>query len=163
MLHAEDRERVREEFGRAMRERSDYSGEYRIIRPDGQACWVAARGRFIYRGSQPVRMSAVCWDVTDRKRVEEALRHIEDRRRILSEGVRDCAVFMLDLQGRVNSWNAVAEQITGYRAEEIMGHDYACLYPEDKRDRGKSGQDLETAVAALDGRYEHDGWAGAEG
>ena len=65
-VHQEDRDTVREEIDRAMRERSDYSLQYRAYAPGSRPRSVAARGRFIYRGIQPVRMVGVCFDLTDR-------------------------------------------------------------------------------------------------
>lgn len=65
-VHQEDRDTVRDEIDRAMRERSDYNLQYRVYAPDSQPRSVAARGRFIYRGIQPVRMVGVCFDLTDR-------------------------------------------------------------------------------------------------
>ena len=65
-IYQEDRDIVREEIDRAMRERSGYSLQYRVHAPDNQLQLVAARGRFIYRDNLPVRMVGVCFNVTDR-------------------------------------------------------------------------------------------------
>lgn len=65
-IHQEDRDTVREEIDRAMRERSDYSLQYRVYAQNRQLQSVSARGRFIYRGIQPVRMVGVCVDLTNR-------------------------------------------------------------------------------------------------
>ncbi|MCE3224273.1 MAG: domain S-box protein [Nitrospira sp.] len=65
-IHREDRDAVREEIDRAMRERSNYDLRYRVYAPNDQLQSVSARGRFIYRGIQPVRMVGVCVDLTDR-------------------------------------------------------------------------------------------------
>ena len=65
-IYQEDRETVREEIDRAMREHSGYSLQYRVHAPDNQLQVVAARGRFIYRDELPVRMVGVCFSVADR-------------------------------------------------------------------------------------------------
>jgi PAS domain-containing protein len=65
-IYEEDRETVRKEIDRAMRERSGYSLQYRVHLPDNQLQIVAARGRFIYRDNLPVRMIGVCFNVSDR-------------------------------------------------------------------------------------------------
>lgn len=57
---------MREEIDRAMREQSGYNLQYRVHAPDNQLQLVAARGRFIYRDSQPIRMVGVCFNVADR-------------------------------------------------------------------------------------------------
>ncbi len=64
-IYQEDRETVREEIDRAMREQSGYSLQYRVHAPDNQLQLLAARGRFIYRDNLPVRMVGICFNVTD--------------------------------------------------------------------------------------------------
>ncbi|HET9684979.1 MAG TPA: PAS domain S-box protein, partial [Gemmatimonadaceae bacterium] len=68
-----------------------------------------------------VGFAKVTRDLTERREAEEALRESEERFRLLVEGVRDYAIFMLDPEGRVSTWNAGAERIKGYRAREIIG------------------------------------------
>ena len=65
-IYPDDRDSVREAIDRAMRERSDYNVQYRMQAPDNQLQSVAARGRFIYRGIQPIRMVGVCMDMANR-------------------------------------------------------------------------------------------------
>ena len=66
------------------------------------------------------------------RQAEEALRDSEEKYRMLLDGVQDHAIFMLDPQGQVASWNAGAERIKGYVAEEIIGRNFSCFFtPED--------------------------------
>ncbi len=79
----------------------------------------------------------------------------EERFRLLLEGVKDYAIFMLDADGRVASWNAGAEAITGYRADEILGKDVSRFYlPEDV----ERGEPRDALAAAAHGRFEEEGW-----
>ncbi len=95
-------------------------------------------------------------DVTERKRVDDALRASETRFRTMVEGVTDYAILMLDPDGHVVSWNAGAERLKGYRADEIIGQSFSRFYPEEDVARGKPARELETA--ASEGRLEDEGW-----
>jgi PAS domain S-box-containing protein len=91
-----------------------------------------------------------------RRRAEEAIRRSEERFRLLVEGLKDYAIFVIDPDGRVVSWNAGAERIFGYREEEIVGRHAKVLFtPEDAR-RGAPEQELKTA--ASEGRAEDERW-----
>lgn len=76
--------------------------------------------------------------------------------RLLVEGVRDYAIFMLDPEGNVASWNPGAERIKGYRAEEIIGKHFSNFYPTVDREAGKPEYELKVARAT--GRFEDEGW-----
>src|SRR5579871_6630053 len=95
-------------------------------------------------------------DLTERRRGEEALRLSEERFRRLVSGVKDYAIYLLDLEGRVVSWNAGAERIKGYRPEEIIGEPFSRFYPEEAIARGWPRHELE--VARAEGRFEDEGW-----
>jgi PAS domain S-box-containing protein len=85
----------------------------------------------------------------------EALRESEEKYRMLLDGVHDHAIFMLDPRGRVVSWNAGAERIKGYPAEEIIGLNFSRFFPPDDIERGRPEEVLRTADA--NGRYEEQG------
>jgi PAS domain S-box-containing protein len=90
------------------------------------------------------------------KQVERALRESEERFRMLLEGVKDYAIFMLDPAGRVSSWNAGADWIHGYQASEIVGRHFSCLYARESTDSDKTEAFLK--LAATEGRFEAEGW-----
>jgi PAS domain S-box-containing protein len=95
-------------------------------------------------------------DVTERKRVEEAIRQSEEYFRLLVDSVKDYAILMLDPDGHVVSWNAGAERIKGYQAEEIIGKHFSRFYSAEDIHGGKPEHELK--VAATEGRFEDAGW-----
>jgi PAS domain S-box-containing protein len=76
--------------------------------------------------------------------------------RLLIEGVKDYAIFMIDPRGYIESWNMGAEKIKGYKADEIIGKHFSIFYPEEEIQRDKPGYELK--VAAEVGRFEDEGW-----
>jgi len=90
-------------------------------------------------------------DAKQRTAEEEARRF-----RLLVESVKDYAIFMLDPAGRVSSWNAGAERIKGYGAQEIIGQHFSKFYPREDVEAGKCERELE--VATREGRFEEEGW-----
>jgi len=80
----------------------------------------------------------------------------EDLLRLLVAGVADYAIFLLDPDGRVASWNTGAQRLKGYRAEEIVGRHFSVFYPPEDIASGKPGREL--SIAAAEGRVEDEGW-----
>jgi PAS domain S-box-containing protein len=95
-------------------------------------------------------------DLTERRRHEEELSASEERLRLLVDSIADHAVFMLDEQGRVQSWNRGAELINGYRGEEILGQHFSIFFSPQDQQAGKPERELEQARAQ--GRVEDEGW-----
>src|SRR5262245_20651974 len=87
---------------------------------------------------------------------ERARRRGAEEFKILVDGVKDYAIFMVDVNGRVTTWNSGAERLKGYTAEEIIGRDISIFYPEEERQAALPARVLETA--ARDGRYEEESW-----
>src|SRR3954469_14993831 len=79
----------------------------------------------------------------------------EQRFRLLVEGVKDYAIFMLDPQGHVLTWNAGAELLKGYKSDEIIGEHFSKFYPPEK---AKDFPAYELRMAAAEGRSEDEGW-----
>src|SRR3954470_12714276 len=80
----------------------------------------------------------------------------QDQFRLLVDSVIDYAIFLLDPRGVVMSWNAGAERIKGYKADEIIGRHFSAFYPPAEIARGKPDDELR--VAEREGRYEEEGW-----
>lgn len=81
---------------------------------------------------------------------------IDDHYRLLVQAVTDYAIFMLDREGRVASWNPGAERSKGYKASEILGRHFSQFYTEEDRAVDRPAQVL--ATAAREGRFEDEGW-----
>ncbi len=127
------------------------------LRKDGSRFWANvvitamrdASGRLL-------GFSKVTRDLTQRRLHEEALRQSEERFRLLVEGVADYAIFMLDANGNVATWNAGAQRIKGYAATDIIGRHFSTFYPQEARDSGWPEHELQ--VAAEVGRFVDEGW-----
>ena len=90
-----------------------------------------------------------------RRLVEDALRESEERYRMLLDGIQDYAVFVMDARGQVLSWNAGAERIKGYKADQIIGHNFSCFFPPEDIARGRPEEVLR--ITAASGRHEERG------
>ena len=78
------------------------------------------------------------------------------RYRILVEAVTDYAIYMLDPEGAVTSWNAGAQRIKGYTPDEIIGQNFSRFYTEEDRAQGMPERVL--AISAREGKFEGEGW-----
>jgi PAS domain S-box-containing protein len=90
-----------------------------------------------------------------RRRTRVALRESEERFRLLVEGVKDYAIFMLDPHGYITTWNEGAQRINGYDSGEILGEHFSVFYTEEDIERGHPDEELR--IAATEGRYEEEG------
>jgi PAS domain S-box-containing protein len=95
-------------------------------------------------------------DLTERHQRNEELRQSEERFRLMIESVSDYAIFMLNPEGRVASWNNGARRIKGYTADEILGRHFSVFYPAEASAAGLPAKLL--SMALKDGRVEDLGW-----
>lgn len=105
---------------------------------------------------QLVGFAKVTRDLTERKAAERELRASEERFRRLVQSVTDYAIYMLDPEGRISSWNAGAERFKGYASEEIMGEHFSRFYTDEDKHAGIPRIALQTAKD--EGRFEAEGW-----
>jgi PAS domain S-box-containing protein len=134
-----------------------FSDEGWRVRKDGSRFWA----RVVITALQASdRMGAgfikITQDLTERRAAEEAIRQSEERLHLLLDGVREYAIFLLSPEGIVTSWNVGAERIKGYKASEIIGRHFSCLYPPEAVAQGLPQWQLETATRQ--GSLENEGW-----
>jgi PAS domain S-box-containing protein len=154
---AEDRAAgVPAEALRTAKEDGRFAAEGWRVRKDGDRFWATVIIDPIHRNGEFVGFVKVTRDLTEQRAAQMAALETERRFRILVQGVRDYAIFMLDPTGHITNWNAGAERIKGYRTSEILGQHFSRFYtPEDVED-GTPVRALETA--RTEGKYEAEGW-----
>jgi PAS domain S-box-containing protein len=127
------------------------------VRKDGSLFWanVVITAMRDAQG-ELVGFAKVTRDLTQRRGHEEELRRSEERFRLLVEGVAEYAIFMLDPNGQVATWNTGAERIKGYTADEIIGQHFSVFYPDEARESRWPEHELQ--VAAEKGSFTDIGW-----
>jgi PAS domain S-box-containing protein len=127
------------------------------LRKDGTRFWahVVITALFDPSGTL-IGFGKVTRDLTLQRQHEEQTRESEERFRLLVQEVTDYAIFMLDPNGDVMSWNAGAERFKGYKAEEIIGRHFSTFYTDEDKALNKPERELETA--RREGRAEDEGW-----
>jgi PAS domain S-box-containing protein len=155
-VHPDDRERVRATIAAALAAGGPFRIDERIVRPNGDIRHLQTSGEVVKneRG-EAVRMLGICQDVTDRRSSEQALRKSEQQYRLLVESVHDYAIYMLDPNGHIVSWNSGAARIKQYAASEALGRHFGMFYTEEDRAAGRPEKSLQIAAG---GKHEMEGW-----
>ena len=127
------------------------------VRKDGTTFWANVIITALRDNSGAlVGFAKVTRDLTDRRRAEQTVRESEERFRLIVQSVKDYAIFMLDPDGRVMSWNEGAQRLKLYRPDEIIGRHFSTFYPGADVASGKPAWELE--IAKRVGRFEEEGW-----
>jgi PAS domain S-box-containing protein len=134
-----------------------FEGEGWRIRKDGTRLWALVI-------IDPIRaddgtligFAKVTRDLTERKAAEQALRQSEQQFSLLVQGVTDYALYMLDPNGVITTWNAGAQRIKGYEPAEVIGKHYSLFFLREDADNKVPQRALETVIR--EGRYEGQGW-----
>jgi len=127
------------------------------VRKDGSYFWANVIITAIHGDDGKLMgFSKVTRDLTERRENEERLRQSEERFRLLVDGVQDYAIFMLDTEGRIMSWNQGARRLKGYTAPEVIGKSFSIFYPPEALERGWPATELREAMRL--GHFEDEGW-----
>ncbi len=127
------------------------------VRKDGSRFWTNVVITAIYGSDGALTgFIKITRDLSERRAAEESLRLSEERFRLLVAGVKEYAIFMLDPDGHVVSWNEGAARIKGYASHEIIGRHFSAFYSSEDVKAGKPARELE--VARKVGSVEDEGW-----
>ena len=127
------------------------------VRKNGERFWVNTIITPLIAADGAISgFAKVTRDMTERREANERLRQSEEIFRLLVESVTDYAIFLLDPDGRIVTWNSGAEKIKGYAPEEIIGRDLSAFYLPEDAHSGKAERELE--IARRTGRFEEEGW-----
>ena len=159
IINEKTRQRCEDPVAKVLRSGAvvDLANHTAILARDGTERSIADSGAPIHdTAGNVVGVVLVFRDVTHERQAQDALRQSEERFRLLVSSVEDYAIIMLDPKGRVTSWNAGAQRIKGYGADEVLGRHFSCFYTREDSDSGKPEEELQRAVA--EGRFEGEGW-----
>ncbi|HEY4084106.1 MAG TPA: PAS domain S-box protein [Burkholderiaceae bacterium] len=134
-----------------------FEGEGWRVRKDGTQFWAqVVIDPIKAQDGQIIGYAKITRDLTERREADLQLRRTQEQFRLLVQGVTDYAIYMLDREGKVVSWNVGAERIKGYRPDEIIGRSFDTFYRPEDREHG----DPKRALAIVLGgqRFESEGW-----
>lgn len=137
--------------------RGQFEGEGWRVRKDGTQFWAhVVIDPILAVDGTVMGYAKVTRDLTERRAAETALRRSQEQFRLLVQGVVDYAIYLIDLDGFVASWNTGAQRIKGYQPAEIIGRHFETFYREEDRLRGDPARALRMALEH--GRFESEGW-----
>jgi PAS domain S-box-containing protein len=129
-----------------------YQEEGWRVRKDGSQFFANVTITAMYQQDVLVGFAKVTRDLSERREAEQR----EEVFRLLVSGVSDYAIFMLNPEGHIITWNEGAERIKGYKADEIIGKHFSIFYTKEAQKRHHPEKELE--IARAEGRYEEEGW-----
>ena len=156
VVHPGDRFHVRKERRDQLAADAEFELEYRILTADGEVRWVRDRGRAPTGDASAPVLEGVVTEVTEQVRSRRALAQREQQFRSLVDATEEYAIFLLDPDGHVQTWNPGAERIKGYDTGEIVGEHFSTFYTDEDREAGVPERNLR--IAAEKGSVQDEGW-----
>lgn len=152
-VHPEDYDRCLQTFVSHFDARKEFRMQYRLRHQDGEYRWIDDIGIPRYAHDRTfLGYIGSCTDINASRVAEDRLRQFE----ILVQGIKHYAIYLIDTEGNVVSWNKGAEHIKGYAAGEILGQNFSRFYTTADQDAGLPKRVLRRA--ANDGKFEGEGW-----
>jgi PAS domain S-box-containing protein len=127
-----------------------------IDRPQIEEGYALGAVDFLVKPLLPVVLQSKVRGFVELFQDKQQARNEAEQLRLLVQGTTEYAIFMLDPQGRIATWNAGAERHKGYKAHEIIGQHFTRFYPQEAVERGWPAHELK--VAQAEGRFEDEGW-----
>jgi PAS domain S-box-containing protein len=184
-IHPDDKERWSREAARMLVSGEPLHSVYRVLARDGSVVWFQCDVKMVRdEHGRPWFLHGLGVDISElreaqaeathrarelealnlqlrsemaeREAIEKSLRESEEKFRLLVEGVKDCAMFVLDSHGYVRSWNRGAERLEGYVSDEIIGEHFSRFYSSDDIQKDVPANRL--MIARREGQYEGEGW-----
>ncbi|MEY2507175.1 MAG: two-component system, chemotaxis family, CheB/CheR fusion protein [Verrucomicrobiota bacterium] len=156
MVHPDDAPASVERWQQALAQGQVFDAEYRLRRKDGGYRWFIGRNVPLRHNGEVLSWFGTATDIEDLKQAEAALRESEERFRLLVEGAKDYAMFLLDVENQITFWSEGAERVLGWTEEEAIGQSGAIIFTEEDKAKGAVEQELATALSdgsALDRRW----------
>jgi len=150
IVHPDDAASSTEKWRRAVEKGEVFDVEYRLRRTDGAYRWFIGRNVPLRKNGEVISWFGSATDIDDYKQADARLRVSEERFRVLVEGARDYAMFLLDPKNVITFWNKGAERVFGWNQDEAIGQSGAMIFlPEDK---AKGAVEKEIEIALEEGR-----------
>ena len=157
LIHPEDRQAMQAWITACLAGEQPKDLEFRCLRPDGTIRFLNGRGELAQEAVTGLSLlTGTVQDVTERKQVEATLRATEQQFRLWIDGVKDHAIFLLDGDGNIATWNTGAQRIYGYTAEEILGRHRSQFFTVADIAKGEPQRELEEAIRR--GQFAEEGW-----
>ncbi|MFZ1219563.1 MAG: PAS domain S-box protein, partial [Chthoniobacterales bacterium] len=156
IMHPDDAPATLERWQEALARQEVFEAEYRLRRHDGVYRWFIGRNVPLRQDGDVLGWFGTATDIDDLKRAEAALRETQERFRLLVEGARDYAMFLLNIDNEITFWSKGAERVFGWTEQEVAGKSGALIFTPEDRTKGAVEQELTTALEtgrALDRRW----------